>query len=502
MFSGLRSSVVQGLESIVMGLSPEVQDENTGHWIPDAMSKVCYHCDAAFTVLLRRHHCRVCGHLFCWKCSHNTIALRRDDGTTATVRICDFCLELRKATPSPSSLLEYPPPTSAPCVPPASRFFFRLLPRPPPVHLWCSWSPPPQALTARTLGACVCREPAASPVGGSRPRGGVGGPRGPARSLNFGSSSSGLWVLPPASEAWMDACDHDPEEAEWGALDSLPPAVDVGGGCPGGELASDYRRALRQVADQHLRALALQLLRQEQVPGADTWAPTVHRLAVEAAMTISPAGAAACAQPHPNFYIKVKRAVPLHAPGESGAAAGGEASAMVPGVVCRKNVTHRRMPRALESPRILLLRGAIEYQRSPAQLSCMDTLLDQEAVHLDLLVRRVMLYSPSLVLVERSVAGPAQDRLGELGVVLAVNVKARLLRRVARCTGASILSVPEQLGVQAARLGTCRAFRLESHPDATRRGVSHTLMFFEGCPRPLGCTIVLRGRSVAARAPS
>eukprot|EP00232_Nephroselmis_pyriformis_P019926 CAMPEP_0182899154 /NCGR_PEP_ID=MMETSP0034_2-20130328/27902_1 /TAXON_ID=156128 /ORGANISM="Nephroselmis pyriformis, Strain CCMP717" /LENGTH=460 /DNA_ID=CAMNT_0025033161 /DNA_START=210 /DNA_END=1589 /DNA_ORIENTATION=- len=432
-----------------MGLSPEVQDENTGHWIPDAMSKVCYHCDAAFTVLLRRHHCRVCGHLFCWKCSHNTIALRRDDGTTATVRICDFCLELRKATPSPSSLLE---------------------------------------------------EPAASPVGGSRPRGGVGGPRGPARSLNFGSSSSGLWVLPPASEAWMDACDHDPEEAEWGALDSLPPAVDVGGGCPGGELASDYRRALRQVADQHLRALALQLLRQEQVPGADTWAPTVHRLAVEAAMTISPAGAAACAQPHPNFYIKVKRAVPLHAPGESGAAAGGEASAMVPGVVCRKNVTHRRMPRALESPRILLLRGAIEYQRSPAQLSCMDTLLDQEAVHLDLLVRRVMLYSPSLVLVERSVAGPAQDRLGELGVVLAVNVKARLLRRVARCTGASILSVPEQLGVQAARLGTCRAFRLESHPDATRRGVSHTLMFFEGCPRPLGCTIVLRGSDRGALA--
>jgi len=38
-------------------------------WMPDAMTDKCLACSAPFTLFNRRHHCRVCGGLFCGGCS-------------------------------------------------------------------------------------------------------------------------------------------------------------------------------------------------------------------------------------------------------------------------------------------------------------------------------------------------------------------------------------------------------------------------------------------------
>lgn len=50
---------------------------------------------------------------------------------------------------------------------------------------------------------------------------------------------------------------------------------------------------------------------------------------------------------------------------------------VVRGVVCKKNVAHRRMTSKIEKPRLLILGGALEYQRISNQLSSFDTLLQQ-----------------------------------------------------------------------------------------------------------------------------
>lgn len=50
---------------------------------------------------------------------------------------------------------------------------------------------------------------------------------------------------------------------------------------------------------------------------------------------------------------------------------------VVRGVVCKKNVAHRRMSTKKEKPRILILGGALEYQRVSNLLSSFDTLLQQ-----------------------------------------------------------------------------------------------------------------------------
>lgn len=50
---------------------------------------------------------------------------------------------------------------------------------------------------------------------------------------------------------------------------------------------------------------------------------------------------------------------------------------VIKGVVCKKNVAHRRMTSKVEKPRFLVLGGALEYQRVANHLSSVDTLLQQ-----------------------------------------------------------------------------------------------------------------------------
>ena len=61
-------------------------------WMPDKYCKVCYACEEPFTMYRRKHHCRMCGQIFCSNCSSYSI-----DGsmfnTTGLVRACQLCYE-------------------------------------------------------------------------------------------------------------------------------------------------------------------------------------------------------------------------------------------------------------------------------------------------------------------------------------------------------------------------------------------------------------------------
>ena len=40
------------------------------HWVEDHTVEVCYSCKESFSLLLRKHHCRICGRVFCYYCCH------------------------------------------------------------------------------------------------------------------------------------------------------------------------------------------------------------------------------------------------------------------------------------------------------------------------------------------------------------------------------------------------------------------------------------------------
>jgi 1-phosphatidylinositol-3-phosphate 5-kinase len=298
-------------------------------------------------------------------------------------------------------------------------------------------------------------------------------------------SNGVIWEPPPPEdeddEADMSLVDEDDEDVEW------VPRM------PGSVSSSENRSkaAMRAIVNGHFRALVAQLLiavdvRFGEDGGPNSWLEIVSTLSLQAANLVKPDTSKGGGM-DPGGYVKVK----CIASGQR------KDSMVVNGIVCHKNVQNRRMTSRFKNPRLLLLGGALEYHRVSNQLSSLDTLLQQERDHLSMTVARIEAHHPNVLLVEKTVSRYAQDKLLEREISVVLNVKRPLLERIARCTGAQIVASPEYL--MAPTAGQCEVFHIEKFVEVHdykgqggRPGPKY-LMFFEGCPRPLGCTVLLRG---------
>ncbi|XP_052199159.1 1-phosphatidylinositol-3-phosphate 5-kinase FAB1B isoform X2 [Diospyros lotus] len=257
--------------------------------------------------------------------------------------------------------------------------------------------------------------------------------------------------------------------------------------------SEEHRKAMKNVVDGHFRTLVEQLLHVENVSlsveeNKENWLDIITSLSWEAATLLKP-DTSEGGRMDPGGYVKVK-CIACGCPSDS---------MVVKGVVCKKNVAHRRMASKIDKPRLLILGGALEYQRVSNHLSSFDTLLQQEMDHLKMAVAKIDAHHPNVLLVEKSVSRYAQEYLLERNISVVLNLKRPLLERIARCTGAQIAPSVDHLTSQ--KLGYCNSFHvekfLEEHGSAGQIGkkLTKTLMFFEGCPKPLGCTILLKGAS-------
>ncbi|KAF5748384.1 Phosphatidylinositol-4-phosphate 5-kinase family protein putative isoform 1 [Tripterygium wilfordii] len=310
--------------------------------------------------------------------------------------------------------------------------------------------------------------------------------------------NNGLLWLPPEPEdeeddreAILIEEDDDDEGAtgEWGYLRSSN-SFDSGEFHSRENSGEEHRKAMKNVVEGHFRALISQLLRVENLSvgedDKDNWLDIVTSLSWEAATLLKPDTSKGGGM-DPGGYVKVK-CIASGRPRESMA---------VKGVVCKKNVAHRRMTSKIDKPRFLILGGALEYQRVSTHLSSFDTLLQQEMDHLKMAVAKIDAHHPNVLLVEKSVSRHAQEYLLAKDISLVLNIKRPLLERIARCTGSQI--VPSIDHLTSPKLGYCDMFHvekfIEEHGSAGQGGkkLTKTLMFFEGCPKPLGCTILLKG---------
>jgi FYVE zinc finger len=62
-------------------------------WLPDDSVSLCGICHERFWILLRKHHCRKCGKIFCKNCSAKRILIPIYGYTKKPVRVCDNCFE-------------------------------------------------------------------------------------------------------------------------------------------------------------------------------------------------------------------------------------------------------------------------------------------------------------------------------------------------------------------------------------------------------------------------
>lgn len=66
--------------------------EKADKWVPDEDVSHCPQCERQFTTYRRRHHCRICGMIFCSKCSQHRVDYTfRGVENARRSRVCDSC---------------------------------------------------------------------------------------------------------------------------------------------------------------------------------------------------------------------------------------------------------------------------------------------------------------------------------------------------------------------------------------------------------------------------
>lgn len=67
--------------------------KNRDFWMPDNLVKVCFNCEELFTMYRRKHHCRICGQIFCHACSNYSIDGSYIHLPSGLVRVCRLCYD-------------------------------------------------------------------------------------------------------------------------------------------------------------------------------------------------------------------------------------------------------------------------------------------------------------------------------------------------------------------------------------------------------------------------
>ena len=74
------------------GMDVTSRDTVSGRWVEDVAARTCAKCERVFSLVNRRHHCRVCGEIFCHACSRTRMVLATNPGEIPRrQRVCDPC---------------------------------------------------------------------------------------------------------------------------------------------------------------------------------------------------------------------------------------------------------------------------------------------------------------------------------------------------------------------------------------------------------------------------
>uniref|UniRef100_A0A1A9VPD4 T-complex protein 1 subunit gamma n=1 Tax=Glossina austeni TaxID=7395 RepID=A0A1A9VPD4_GLOAU len=171
-----------------------------------------------------------------------------------------------------------------------------------------------------------------------------------------------------------------------------------------------------------------------------------------------------------------------------------EESCVLRGVMLNKDVTHPKMRRYIENPRIVLLDCALEYKKGESQTSVeivgeqdFTRMLQIEEEFVHRVCSDIIAVKPDVVFTEKGVSDLAQHFLLKAGITAVRRLRKTDNLRIARACGATIVNRTEELTEKdvGANAGL---FEVKKIGD-------EYFTFVTQCKDPKACTIVLRGAS-------
>ncbi|RKF74597.1 T-complex protein 1 subunit gamma [Golovinomyces cichoracearum] len=171
-----------------------------------------------------------------------------------------------------------------------------------------------------------------------------------------------------------------------------------------------------------------------------------------------------------------------------------EDSRVLDGVMLNKDITHPRMRRRIENPRIVLLDCTLEYKKGESQTNIeiskeedWNKILQIEEEQVKMMCDAILAFKPDVVITEKGVSDLAQHYFVKANVTALRRVRKTDNNRISRATGATVVNRVEDL--QESDIGTkCGLFEIEKIGD-------EYFTFLTKCISPKACTILLRGPS-------
>ena len=175
---------------------------------------------------------------------------------------------------------------------------------------------------------------------------------------------------------------------------------------------------------------------------------------------------------------------------------GGELSdcKVLDGVMFNKDVTHAKMRRRIENPRVLLLDCPLEYKKGESQTNVeirneddFSALLRQEEEYVEGICNSIIAFKPDIVITEKGVSDLAQHYFLKAGITAFRRLRKTDCNRVARAVGATIVNRPDE--IQESDIGqNCGLFEVRKIGD-------EYFAYLEDCKDAKACTVLLRGGS-------
>ena len=158
---------------------------------------------------------------------------------------------------------------------------------------------------------------------------------------------------------------------------------------------------------------------------------------------------------------------------------GGEISdsTVLKGVMFNKDTTHSKMRRHITNPRILLLDCPLEYKKGESQTNVeitntedWNTMLRMEEEYVENMCMEIIAFQPDIVITEKGVSDLAQHYLAKANITAFRRLRKTDNNRVARATGATIVSRTDEIQESDIGLG-CGVFEMKKIGDEVRMSI-------------------------------
>ncbi|KAI8647117.1 T-complex protein 1 subunit gamma [Parasitella parasitica] len=171
-----------------------------------------------------------------------------------------------------------------------------------------------------------------------------------------------------------------------------------------------------------------------------------------------------------------------------------EQSQVLDGIILNKDVTHPKMRRRIENPRVILLDCPLEYKKGESQTNIeiskeadWNRILQIEEEQVKAMCDKIISLKPDLVFTEKGVSDLAQHYFVKANITAIRRVRKTDNNRIARAVGATIVNRVDDL--RETDVGTkCGLFNIDKIGD-------EYFTFLTKCEDPKACSVILRGPS-------